>query len=142
VINTLPFLDFLFSVNFVLLNLLRKVGVHDKYQKEGTGVLELIGEVDSKERSQMMRPGVVKPDPNEFLHIPVFRLRILLSSGKLVQVLYKGEPPGDADIGEQVIVKGVDRGGVLHARSIYNLTTNSWVTAAPGFIQKIFGDFF
>ncbi|GEM_PF-3270109 len=105
-------------------------------------MLEVIGEVDSKERSQMMRPGVVKPDPNEFLHIPVFRLRILLSSGKLLQVLYKGEPPGDADIGEQVIVKGVDRGGVLHARSIYNLTTNSWVTAAPGFIQKIFGDFF
>ena len=105
-------------------------------------MLEIIGEVDSKERSQMMRPGVVKPDPTEFLNIPILRLRILLSSGKFVQVLYKGEPPGDADIGEQVIVKGIDKGGVIHARSIYNLTTNSWVTAAPGLLSKIFGDFF
>jgi hypothetical protein len=105
-------------------------------------MLEITGEVDAKERSQMMRPGVVKPDPKEFLHVPILRLRILLSSGKLVQVLYKGEPPGDADIGEQVIVKGIDRGGVIHAISIYNLTTNSWVTAAPGFLQKIFGDLF
>lgn len=105
-------------------------------------MIEITGEVDQKERSQMMRPGVVKPDPKEFTHIPVFRLRVLTSSGKLVQVIYKGEPPGDADIGEQVIVKGIDRGGVLHAHSIYNLTTNSWVTVAPGFLQKIFGDLF
>lgn len=105
-------------------------------------MVEITGEVDHKERGQMMRPGVVKPDPNEFLHIPVFRLRILNSSGKLIQVLYKGETPGDADIGEQVSVKGIDRGGIIHARSIYNLTTNSWVTPAPGFLQKLFRDLF
>jgi hypothetical protein len=103
-------------------------------------MIEITGEVDQKERAQMMRPGVVKPDPKEFLHIPVFRLRIITSTGKLVQVLYKGETPGDADIGEQVIVKGIDKGGVIHARSIYNLTTNSWVTPPPGLLQKIFGD--
>lgn len=105
-------------------------------------MVEITGEVDYKERSQMMRPGVVKPDPKEFLHIPVFRLRILTTGGKLVQVLYKGETPGDADIGEQVMVKGIDKGGVIHARSIYNLTSNSWVTPPPGLLQKIFGDWF
>lgn len=68
-------------------------------------MIETKGEVDHKERSQMMRPGVVKPDPKEFLHIPIFRLRVLTSSGKLIQVLHKGETPGDADIGEQVVVK-------------------------------------
>jgi hypothetical protein len=102
-------------------------------------MMEVIGEVDQRERSQMMRPGVVKPDPNQFLHIPILRLRLLTSSGKLVQVLYKGETPGDADIGEQVRVEGVDRGGVLHARRIYNLTTGSWVTPAPGFLARLFG---
>lgn len=105
-------------------------------------MVEIIGEVDQKDRSQIMRPGIVKPDPKEFTHIPVLRLRILDSTGKLVQVLYKGETPGDADIGEQVIIKGLDRGGVIHAKSIYNMTTNSWVTSAPGLFQKIFGDFF
>jgi cytochrome c-type biogenesis protein CcmE len=105
-------------------------------------VVEVKGEVDQKERSQMMRPGVVKPDPKEFLYIPVFRLRLLTASGKLVQVLYKGELPGDADIGEQVVVKGIDKGGVIHARSIYNLSTNSWVTPPPGILEKIFGDWF
>lgn len=105
-------------------------------------MIEITGEIDQKERGQIMRPGVVKPNPNEFLHIPILRLRILISSGKLVQVIYKGEPPGDADIGEQVVVKGIDRGGVIHARSIFNLTTNSWVTPVPGLLQKIFGDFF
>lgn len=102
-------------------------------------MIEITGEVDQKERSQMMRPGAVKPDPKEFTHIPVFRLRILTASGRLVQVLYKGEPPGDADIGEQVTVKGIDRGGVIHARSIYNDSTSSWVTPPPGFFQRIFG---
>lgn len=105
-------------------------------------MIEITGEVDQKERSQMMRPGIVKPDPKEFVHIPVFRLRILTPSGKLVQVLYKGDTPGDADIGEEVVVKGIDRGGVVHARSIYNLTTNAWVTPAPGFLQKLFGGIF
>jgi hypothetical protein len=102
-------------------------------------MIEIQGEVAQKERSQMLRPGVVKPDPKEFLHIPVVRLRILISSGKLVQVLYKGEPPGDADIGEQLIVKGIDRGGVIHANSIYNVTTSSWMTSPPGFFQRLFG---
>jgi hypothetical protein len=105
-------------------------------------MIEIQGEVDQKDRGQMMRPGVVKPDPKEFTHIPVFRLRILTSAGKLVQVLYKGEPPGDADIGQQVLVKGIDRGGVIHARCIYNLTTNSWVTTPPGFLQRLFGSLF
>ena len=109
--------------------------------KRDTKMIEIQGEVDQKERSQMIRPGIVKPNPQEFSHIPVFRLRILTSSGKLVQVLYKGETPGDADIGEQVIVKGINKGGVIHTRSIFNLTTNSWVTPPPGLFQKIFGDF-
>lgn len=103
---------------------------------------EVYGEVDQKERSQMLRPGVLKPDPNEFLHIPILRLRILTASGQLVQVLYKGETPGDADIGEQVKVKGIDRGGVIHAQKIYNLTTNSWVTPAPGWLSRLFGNCF
>jgi len=105
-------------------------------------MVEITGEVEQKDRGQVMRPGIVKPDPREFTHIPVFRLRILTSAGKPVQVLYKGEPPGDADIGEQVIVKGIDRGGVIHARSIYNQTTNSWVTHPPGLLKKLFGGFF
>src|SRR3989338_9584947 len=99
-------------------------------------MIEITGEVDQKDRSQIMRPGVVKPDPKEFTHVPVLRLRILTSAGKLVQVLYKGEPPGDADIGEQVVIKGIDKGGVIHAKSIYNLTTNSWVTPPPGLLQR------
>jgi len=103
-------------------------------------MVEITGEIDQKERGQMIRPGIIKPDPNEFLNIPILRLRVLTSSGKLVQVLYKGETPGDVDIGEQVKVKGIDKGGVIHTRSIYNLTTDSWVTQAPGFLQKLFGD--
>ena len=102
-------------------------------------MIEITGEVDQKERGQMMRPGVVKPSPNEFSNIPILRLRILTPAGKLVQVLYKGEPPGDVDIGEDVVVKGIDRGGVIHARSIYNVTTDSWVTSPPGFLAKLFG---
>jgi len=102
-------------------------------------VVEITGEVDQKERGQMMRPGVVKPDPNEFLHIPVLRLRILTPAGKLIQVLYKGETPGDVDIGEEVRIKGVDRGGVIHARRIFNETTTSWVTSPPGFFERLFG---
>jgi hypothetical protein len=103
-------------------------------------MVEITGEVDHKERSQMPSPWVLKPDPRE--SIPVLRLRVLATSGELVQVLFKGEAPGDTDIGDQVIVRGIDRGGVIHARSIYNLTTNSWVTPAPGFLRKIFGDLF
>jgi len=105
-------------------------------------MVEITGEVDQKERGQMMRPGVVKPDPKEFLNIPILRLRLLTSSDQLVQVLYKGETPGDADIGEEVIVKGINKGGLIHAKSIYNLTTASWVTTAPGFLQKLFGNLF
>ncbi len=104
--------------------------------------IEITGEVDQKERSQMMRPGIVKPDPTEFTNIPIFRLRLITPTGDLKQVLYKGEPPGDADIGEQVEIKGVDRGGIIHAKSIYNLSTNSWVTSPPGFFQKFFENFF
>jgi hypothetical protein len=102
-------------------------------------MVEITGEIDQKERGQLMRPGIVKPDPREFLNIPILRLRVLTSSGKLIQVLYKGETPGDVDIGEQVRIKGVNKGGVIHTRSIYNITTNSWVTPVPGFFQKLFG---
>jgi len=105
-------------------------------------MVEVTGEVDQKERGQMMRPGVVKPDPKEFQNIPIFRIRILTSSGNLVQILYKGETQGDADIGEQISVKGIDRGGVIHARSIYNLTTCSWVTQPPGLLQRLIERFF
>jgi len=104
--------------------------------------IEIQGEVDQRERSQMMRPGLVKPDHKEFQYLPVLRLRILTSTGKLVQILYKGETPGDADIGEQVVVKGINKGGLIYARSIYNMSTNSWVTPAPGLLEKIFGDWF
>lgn len=104
-------------------------------------MVEITGEVDQKERGQMIRPGLVKPDPKELLNIPILRLRILTSSGKLIQVLYKGDTPGDADIGEQVSVKGIDRGGVIHASRIYNLTTCSWVTPPPGLLQRLFGRF-
>lgn len=105
-------------------------------------MIEITGEVDQKERNQMMKPGVVKPDPTEFVYIPILRFRIITASGKLVQILYKGETPGDADIGEQVVVKGIDKGGVVHARSIYNLSTNSWVTSPPGIFQRLFGELF
>ena len=104
-------------------------------------MVEITGEVDQKERGQMMRPGLVKPDPNKMLYIPILRLRVVTSSGKLVQVLYKGETPGDADIGEEVCVKGIDRGGVIHARGIYNLTTDCWITPPPGFLQRLLGRF-
>ena len=103
-------------------------------------MVEIQGEVDQKERAQMMRPGIIMPDPKNLVYIPIFRLRILTSSGELMQVLYKGEAPGDADIGEIVRVRGINKGGIIHARSIYNLTTNSWVTPAPGLLQKLFGD--
>ena len=86
-----------------------------------------------------MRPGMVKPDPKEFLHIPILRLRILTPEGKLVQVLFKGETPGDADIGEIVRIRGIDRGGVIHARRIFNETTQAWVTSPPGFFERLLG---
>ncbi len=85
---------------------------------------------------------MLSPTPKNSSTFLFFGFEILTSTGKLVQVLYKGEAPGDADIGEQVIVKGIDKGGVIHARSIYNLSTNSWVTPPPGLFQKIFGDWF
>ena len=55
-------------------------------------MIEVTGEVDQKERGQMMRPGLVKPDPKEFQNIPILRFRLLTSSGQLIQILYKGEP--------------------------------------------------
>jgi hypothetical protein len=103
-------------------------------------VVEIKGEVDQKERAQIMSPGVVRRNPNEIMHIPVLRLRILTPSGKLVSVLYKGDTLGDVDIGEQVVIKGLNRGGVIHARSIYSISTDSWVTSPPSFLQRLFGD--
>jgi len=100
-------------------------------------MIEVRGEVDLKDRSQMANPWSLKPDPRQL--IPVLRLRILTESGNRVQVICKGETPGDVDIGDQVIISGIDRGGVIHAKSIYNLTTNSWVTPAPGILGRIFG---
>jgi len=90
---------------------------------------EILGEVDYKERGQIFAPGIIRPDKRS---IPVLRLRILIQSGNLVQVLYKGDPPGDANEGEEVIIRGVDKGGVIYAKSIFNKTTNSWVTRKPG----------
>lgn len=103
-------------------------------------MVEIRGEVDHKDRSQMTNPWSLKPNSREL--IPVLRIRVLTESGNRIQVIYKGETPGDVDIGDQVIVKGVNKGGVIHTRSIFNLTTNSWVTPPPGFLRKIFGDLF
>jgi len=100
-------------------------------------MIEVRGEVDLKDRSQMASPWLLTPDPRHL--IPILRLRILTESGNRVQVIFKGETPGDVDIGDQVIIKGIERGGVIHAKSIYNLTTNSWVTSAPGILGRIFG---
>jgi hypothetical protein len=104
-------------------------------------LVEITGEVDQKERSQMVRPGVVKPDPNTFTNIPVLRLRVINSAGRPVQILYKGEAPGDMDIGDQVVVQGIEQGGIIHARSIYNSTTESWVTSPPGWLERLLSKF-
>lgn len=90
---------------------------------------EISGEVDYKDEGEILAPGIIRPAHRT---IPILRLRILTPNGNLVQVLYKGDYPGDATIGHEVIVKGIEKGGVIHAKSIFNKTTNSWVTKKPG----------
>jgi hypothetical protein len=101
-------------------------------------MIEITGEVDYKEFSQMQPPGLILPNQKDSRYIPIFKLRLLTSDGKIVQILFKGDIPGDANIGDQVTVKGNDKGGVIRALSIYNNTTNSWVTPGPGFFARLF----
>ena len=103
-------------------------------------MVEIKGEVDNKERGHLVRTGIVKLALEDREAIPFLRLRVLVSSGKIFQVLYKGETPGDVDIGDKVIINGVDKGGVIHTRRIYNETTQSWVTPMPNWLDKLFGD--
>jgi len=100
--NICHLLDMILSLEIMFLKILGKPDIMNT-------IIKFVLWVVLKERGQMMRPGVVKPDPKEFLNIPIFRLRLLTSSGQLVQVLYKGETPGDADIGEEVIIKGINK---------------------------------
>lgn len=92
--------------------------------------VEISGEVDYVDnKGQIMAPGIARPNQKT---IPVLRIRVLSTSGKLVQVLYKGDYCGDVTLNHEIKVKGIDRGGVIHAKSIFNKTTNSWVTKKPG----------
>ncbi len=104
--------------------------------------ITVTGEVDQKERGQIMAPGLVKPSEKGFTYVPILRLRLIMPAGDLKQILYKGDPPGDADIGEQVEINGISRGGVIHARTIYNLSTDSWVTPPPNYFQRLLNNFF
>lgn len=90
-------------------------------------MVEITGEVDTKEREQQRPPGSLF-GKQEHRYIPILKLRVVTDSGNLIQVIYKGETAGDANLGDQVSVKGMVKDGVLHAVSIYNHTTNSWVT--------------
>jgi len=93
-------------------------------------MIEITGEVDyvPEREQQIMAPGLIRPNHRT---IPVLRLRIRTASGNLMQILHKGDYPGDVTIGHEVVIKGIEKGGVIHAKSIFNKTTNSWVTKKP-----------
>lgn len=97
---------------------------------------EITGEVDYKELGQMQPPGLVRPPKNDSRYIPVLKLRLLIPDGRIVQVLFKGDIFGDANIGDEVTVRGKDKGGVIHALTIYNNTTSSWVTPEPSLLRS------
>jgi hypothetical protein len=92
-------------------------------------LVEITGEVDYIDKGEIAPPGIVRTNKK---NIPVLRIRLKNSSGRLVQILYKGDYFGDATIGHEIIVKGIDKGGIIHASSIFNKTTDSWVTKSPG----------
>ena len=92
-------------------------------------MVEISGEVDYIDKGEIAPPGIARANKK---NIPVLRLRLLVGSGRLIQVLYKGDYFGDATIGHEVTVKGIEKGGLVHAKSIFNKTTNSWVTKSPG----------
>jgi len=92
-------------------------------------MVEISGEVDHIDKGEIAAPGIPRPNKK---NIPILRIRIRSVSGKMVQVLYKGDYFGDATIGHEVTIKGIEKGGLIHAKSIYNNTTNSWVTKSPG----------
>ena len=105
-------------------------------------MIRIIGQVSQKERDRMARPGIVKPDHKETMTVPILRLRVICSTGTIIQILYKGDTPGDVHIGDQILVMGISRGGNVHTKRIYNLTTRSWVTPYPGVIKRFFNFFF
>jgi len=92
-------------------------------------LVEISGEVDYVDKGEIAPPGIARANKK---NISVLRIRLKIESGKLVQVLYKGDYFGDATIGHEITVKGIEKGGLIHANSIFNKTTNSWVTKSPG----------
>lgn len=90
---------------------------------------EISGEVDDIIKDQIMAPGIPRPNHKT---IPVLRIRLKTTDRKLVQIIYKGDYPGDVSVGQELTVVGVNKGGVIHAISIFNKTTNSWTTKKGG----------
>jgi len=75
---------------------------------------EITGEVDYKEIGQMQPPGLVRPPQNDSRYIPVLKLRLLIPDGRIVQVLFKGDIFGDANIGDEVEMEFADREIRIH----------------------------
>ena len=98
--------------------------------------VEITGEVDGKEVEQRQPPSSLLLSSRDTRYVPILKLRLIDSSGSLIQVHYKGETSGDANIGEQVTVSGVRKGGIIHAIGIYNNSTDSWVTDKPGWFSR------
>jgi hypothetical protein len=96
-------------------------------------MVEISGELnDHIDKGEIAAPGIARPNKK---NVPVLRMRILTASGKHVQVLHKGDYFGNATIGDKLTIKGIDKGGLIYAKSIYNNTTNSWITKSPGHLN-------
>lgn len=66
--------------------------------------------------------------------IPTLKLRLRADAGQQVQVLFRGDAPGHVDVGDRIRAKGLLKGGLLRADSLFNETTKSWVTPRACFI--------
>lgn len=60
--------------------------------------------------------------------VPILRFSIQATDGRTIQIQYRGKRQGSMVAGEKVSVKGIERGGVLRAGTIYNHSKKAFVT--------------
>lgn len=93
----------------------------------------LSGEIEYIERGTAAAPQRILTAAQQ-APIATLKLRVRDAAGRQAQVLFRGDTPGHLDVGDRVRVSGVMTGGLLRADTIFNETTNSWVTERGCFV--------
>jgi len=86
---------------------------------------DIKGEVAFKNEYQRPPSVIIPFFPSRPTHI--LQLKVLLGDGSQIAVVFEGDLMGVVEIGDQVQVKGYNKGGNIKAISIFNSTTNSYV---------------